>query len=1643
MSSITNVNQNSSVVNVGRTTPVSPGAQPASKSIPVVMASDQTAIPVVEQNKVQSEVALSLLGIPRAEVALGIFADVNTYDVNPTEWSMSPEFHNTGFGVQHRPTEAGALVEAPRNKVAVLTSKRFFRYQPGRVSAATFGVKSSVGVEDFSQNPVIRKFGIYDKYDGYYWETRNSGKEDNFSVVRRTQSVAQAPSTLYGVSGVTSLRGDSNSLGTLSNTQTDDYRMVGLGDGEKDATVGLYPTARKAILENRYAIIDNALDYATSVYDTYTGTSGEARANITCSPSGASFTIDNSNTFYVDLASAYNLGVGASLGDSDSDTALELTATQMEAKCKRDLDYWIDNILLDLEAGGNGHIMLNTTNFGLSNGSDATSTPANWTAGGAVGQFPNITTFEKIIHIALSRILIANKYYSAGEISAAGTSTLADYQAKIDASPATALPIGITGTEGAVNVDVSITALMAKLVTLGAASSAAFDTNTFQVQNPNGASYGNKSKLETFFDVKKNFWAYYVTIKEQTPQGFGQFVVGKVYSIVNTAGTAAQWIAVGCLVPTNNVGTDIYVGRQFLCTTAGTAGPAGTARAVIQYSAPIYGTSSSSSTGGATPADGTALSPFDGLTAVQIKDIIKNKCQRDVGYIIDGYKNDIVFGGDMETSYNMSMFLRGTGMSVYSQESADANGNPTGISEPLRHTYLKLVISNDLKAFAESDTKFNVLASQVISNFASENTKSPVSGSKGFAGNLVALRDGLIHVHAGVYDPSILKDVEQVKTLASGNVGSADDSTAAIFKLTKGSVTFGQHVRISWTNVASPETPIVELAFGTGAAKLFKGEIVKVRRVIGPKGNEFTATKEDGTLITVVSTLLDDVNFYVETVVPFIFPKDYDPSVIFSNAVTFNSEIDTTAATLTNQANIPFFGTAGSDAATLASHRAFRTVSAVNATQGAVPQGAVFPYMYAVTDDLLGDSFYTAAEGGQYLGFINTAIDPTSGGNTGVDKIRSQIDNVNFFPEYVNWVKNNVKPEYWGVYEYRVPRSRFSHDALNGVLGTAAARTPTNNGSRNRVFSDLGISKAGTNIGIARPGQNYVVTDGIAEKQESLYAFDFTKVTMLKIEFSWYGAVGALFLAYVPVGNGEARWVRVHHLRASNQLKIASLGNATLPITYTTYGGGDEYSLGDLGDVVANQIPQGYNSISHNIVKYGASYYIDGGDRGTVRLYSHNNDAPIDAKGKQFAQSGGSTYQTGVSITGTGEPTTPSLAIGSKYDNLPVGSALTVTVDGDGDVSGTGFNLDAGDLVRVNELVRNTDGTYPITPGIYKVATVSGTTGFKLTATDDTAIVTIAGSFTSEAIKQLSDAIIDPRFFMGATVKTGSALDQNLKVVWADATKVFLSAPLQSSTGVIRLLPDRSANVFGIETKKEILSTRENNAVRNRVQVYPTKLSTSNGSPDNNSVRLRFKKTPTFQSNVVPSGAFVLTADHIVSSNNLDLPFTDGATPYLLNGEETYGWFRARVGSTFTTVFGKLYKLGGAYKFESLESFNGILTLNIAGEFLPDLKFYKNGESVASSTVTTASSEQDGLSSVKITTNPVVPIPGTGTNVATIYLQKGTEQFDLSAYFDYNKEYLSFPLTDIADSLYFAVDSDTASTDLDDPISLGVTWEEQ
>ena len=172
---------------------------------------------------------------------------------------------------------------------------------------------------------------------------------------------------------------------------------------------------------------------------------------------------------------------------------------------------------------------------------------------------------------------------------------------------------------------------------------------------------------------------------------------------------------------------------------------------------------------------------------------------------------------------------------------------------------------------------------------------------------------------------------------------------------------------------------------------------------------------------------------------------------------------------------------------------------------------------------------------------------------------------------------------------------------------------------------------------------------------------------MYKIEFSWYGAVGALFLAYVPVGNGEARWIRVHHLRASNQLKISSLGNATLPITYMVYGGGGQDRFGyrnnkRLGSTFT------YGSPSEHIVKYGASYYIDGGDRGTVKLFSQSTNGNVDVYGSKRTMNTGSSINVGAGVSiavtveatgkdGSGNAIAPYLS----YDNVSgLGSSFYV-----------------------------------------------------------------------------------------------------------------------------------------------------------------------------------------------------------------------------------------------------------------------------------------------------------------------------------------------------------------------------------------------
>ena len=111
--------------------------------------------------------------------------------------------------------------------------------------------------------------------------------------------------------------------------------------------------------------------------------------------------------------------------------------------------------------------------------------------------------------------------------------------------------------------------------------------------------------------------------------------------------------------------------------------------------------------------------------------------------------------------------------------------------------------------------------------------------------------------------------------------------------------------------------------------------------------------------------------------------------------------------------------------------------------------------------------------------------------------------------------------------------------------------------------------------------------DPLNSNGPSGYLLQPKNVTMYKIEFGWYGAIGARFYAYIPTDNGDARWVVVHTLVIENSLGAPCLQDSYFRLKYSL-------NISDTGNVRTPQY----------LYKYGSSYYIDGGDEGTSQIYS-------------------------------------------------------------------------------------------------------------------------------------------------------------------------------------------------------------------------------------------------------------------------------------------------------------------------------------------------------------------------------------------------------------------------------------------------------
>jgi hypothetical protein len=244
--------------------------------------------------------------------------------------------------------------------------------------------------------------------------------------------------------------------------------------------------------------------------------------------------------------------------------------------------------------------------------------------------------------------------------------------------------------------------------------------------------------------------------------------------------------------------------------------------------------------------------------------------------------------------------------------------------------------------------------------------------------------------------------------------------------------------------------------------------------------------------------------------------------------------------------------------------------------------------------------------------------------------------------------------------------------------------------------------------------------------------------------------------------------------------------------------------------------------------------------------------------------------------------------------------------------------------------------------------------------------------------------------------------------------------------------------LYGLKTKANIISG-DGAEVRNRVQVYPTKLSV--GTTGSNAGKLTLLKTPLFQNDIGTAGTFTTTAETNLGETNL-LTSTD--LGYIQSdGDSIYGYFKGYLNdsTTFVKLLGKLERINDLYYFYPYNVFSGKLVIEAGSEFVKEGVFDSVGTPMAP-IINDFSKER--LSSVFVSNVVATPIPGTGTGVATYYVNAGSQDYDLSAYFDYNKEYISFPLTDSIETLYLSVESQAAHTGA--PllnVSASVTWEEQ
>jgi hypothetical protein len=105
-----------------------------------------------------------------------------------------------------------------------------------------------------------------------------------------------------------------------------------------------------------------------------------------------------------------------------------------------------------------------------------------------------------------------------------------------------------------------------------------------------------------------------------------------------------------------------------------------------------------------------------------------------------------------------------------------------------------------------------------------------------------------------------------------------------------------------------------------------------------------------------------------------------------------------------------------------------------------------------------------------------------------------------------------------------------------------------------------------------------------------------TNLTMFRVRYSWYGASGADFWAFVPLDKipkpGVPRWVRIQSIPIGGNLQFPSLKNPDKPLTFRIYRRADK--------TLAGNVPSANAFLS----TFGTSFSIDAGDPKPMEIFS-------------------------------------------------------------------------------------------------------------------------------------------------------------------------------------------------------------------------------------------------------------------------------------------------------------------------------------------------------------------------------------------------------------------------------------------------------